>query len=229
MRTAGNMNGFMDIELARRIAARRDRPDRRSTRRRRTSTARTRSCRCTRSRDADEARTHVDVLGRSRARRRSRPICRSRAPRSRARSTRRTARPEDDRPSLLGHVRRSRRSRDRQSRARLLRRDRLRRRQAARRLSRPGAGPADHRRARRERRAVQGAREEARGQERRAHVDADGFRDVHAGAADATRARCADAAAQASSSSSATNARRRTSSRCTRPVPEGDARSSARS
>ncbi len=56
-------------------------------------------------------------------------------------------------------------------------------------------GTADDRGARRKRRAVQGARQEARRQARRAHVDDDGVRDVYAGPADAARARRARRAA----------------------------------
>ena len=76
-------------------------------------------------------------------------------------------RDEDHRALVFGHLRRGRRSRDRQPRARLLRRHRLRPRQAAGRLPGPGTRPADHRRARRKRRAVQGAGEEAGRQARR--------------------------------------------------------------
>ena len=68
------------------------------------------------------------------------------------------------------------------------------------------ARAADDRRARRERRAVQGAREEAGGQARRADLDADGVRDLYAAAADAARARRADAAAEATASSAPTSA-----------------------
>ena len=69
------------------------------------------------------------------------------------------------------------------------------------------ARPADDRRARRERRAVQGAREEARRQASRADVDADRVRDVHARPSAAAGARRAAAAAARSSSSRTTSAR----------------------
>ena len=55
-------------------------------------------------------------------------------------------------------------------------------------------------------RAVQGAREDARRPASRAHVDADGVRDVHAGPADAAGPRRAAARAEGSSSSRATRA-----------------------
>ncbi len=139
------------------------------------------------------------------------------------------ARDEDHRPSVFGDLRRGGRSRHRQPRARVLRRDGFRRRQAARRLSRAGARPADDRRARRERRAVQGAREEARGQARRADVDADRVRDVHARAPAAAGARRADAAAEGRASSAPTSARRRTRSRSTRRCSRRRCGSSARS
>ena len=72
------------------------------------------------------------------------------------------ARPEDHRSPLLGDLRRSRRARHRQPGARVPGGHRLRRRQAARRLPGAGARAADRCGARRERRAVQGARQEAR-------------------------------------------------------------------
>ena len=59
-----------------------------------------------------------------------------------------------------------------------------------------GARAADDRGARRERRAVQGAGQKARGQARRADLDADRLRDLHARPAAAAGAGRADAAAQ---------------------------------
>ena len=78
MRTGGNMNGIMDINLAR-PSTRASRPARPSTRRRRISTARTRQLQM----HALERRRRRAAAGRrtgpSRARHRSRRTCRSRA------------------------------------------------------------------------------------------------------------------------------------------------------
>ena len=196
MRTGGNVNGFMDLKLKQLIEAgpaagpgdRRDRAvperpehvpaDARHEGRRRGAQARGLLGR--HGRDVVQG-LHADHA--RAARRGDRGGAQARA--------------EGHRPSLLGDLRGSRRSRHRQPRARVPRRDRLRRRQAAGRVSRPGRRPADDRGARRERRAVQGAGEEARRQEGRADLDAHRVRDVHAGPADAAGARRAAAAAEA--------------------------------
>ena len=78
------------------------------------------------------------------------------------------------------------------------------------------AGQQHDRGARRERRAVQGAGEEADRQESRADVHAHRVRDVHAGPADAAGTRRAAAAAQGAVRAELRSARHATRSRCTR-------------
>ena len=82
----------------------------------------------------------------------------------------------------------------------------------------PGQGDrsADDCRARSRGRAVQDARQAARRQTRGAHVDDDGVRDVHAGPAGAAGPRCAHAASWRSSSSARTRAQPPARIRCTR-------------
>ena len=157
MRTGGNMNGFMDLNMKRLIEARpearaRDRRDRAVPERpehvhpdaHAARTPRTRAGRC--SYWADEGATSLKAYMQ---------ITRGELARGDRRSAR--ARHQGHRPSLLGHLRGSRRPRHRQSRARLLRRDRFRRRQEARRVSRARASasrrsPRSTRTARRSRR-----------------------------------------------------------------------------
>ena len=122
------------------------------------------------------------------------------------------------------------RSRHRQSRARLPRRDRFRADKQPDVCPGQGARPADDRGARRERRAVQGAREEADRQARRADLHAHRVRDVHAGPPDAAGSRRPHAAAQRAVRADATRAvAQNKQSVYTTLFPEGAWRSSARS
>ena len=140
----------------------------------------------------------MSSTGPIRARRRSRPTCRSRAPRW----PRPSARPISAGIKVTGHL-----CSVTYSEAADLGIDNLEhgflaatdfvRRQAAGRVPGSGPGPAVGRCARRERRAVQGAGEEADRQARGADVDADRVRGLDAGPAAAARARRADAAAEA--------------------------------
>ena len=137
------------------------------------------------------------TTGPTRARRRSRPTCRSRAPSSARRSRRRTsagsrspvtsARSPTREAADLGI--------DNLEHGFLAATDFVADKQPD---ACPGQGarPADDCRARRERRAVQARSSRSSiDQQRRAHLDADGVRDVHAGTAAAARARGAGAAA----------------------------------
>ena len=123
-------------------------------------------------RDAEGRRRRAPAGGRTgptRARRRSRPTCRSRARELGAAIDEAHKRGhQGDRPPLLGHLRRGRRPRHRQSRARLPRRHRLRRRQEARRV--PGPGRAASRRSRRSTRTASRSRRWCKKLDRQASV-----------------------------------------------------------
>ena len=155
MRTGGNMNGYMDLNLMRAIAAGQKAGPAIDATAPYVNGPNTFQ-QMTAVKTADEARRHVaywaeqgvDVgeglhadLAR-RARRRDRGSAQ--------------ARDEGHRPFVLGYLQRSCRPRDRQSRARVSRRHRLRRRQTARRL--PGTEPrtTDDRATRSQRRALYG-------------------------------------------------------------------------
>ena len=229
MRTGGNVNGFMDLKLKRLIDAGQKAGPAIDATAPYLEWPEHRSCRCATLKGPDDARQQVAYWADEGATS-FKAYMQIRARRAR-RGNRRSAqaRLQDHRPPLFGDLRRSGRARHRQPRARVPRRDRFRCRQAARRL--PGAGPrtADHCCARRERRAVQGARQEARRPARGADVDADGVRNVHARPAGAAGTRRAAAAAQGAVPADATRARRPASNRTTSSSSRRRWRSSARS
>ena len=184
------MNGFGELSVKQRDRPRRAAPDRGSTRPRRTS----------RGRDSDLAQVH-ELTDAADARRlvdywTDMGATSLKAYMHITRDELKAAIDEGhkrgmklDRPSLLGHVSRSRGARHRQPRARLLRGHRFRRRQEAGRLPRAGRRSGVDRRARHGGRAVQVAHQRARRAARRADVDAHGVRDVHAGTAGTAGAR----------------------------------------
>ena len=210
------MNGFMDLKLKDLVrggaaAGPGDRRDRAVPR-----TAATASCRCTTS-PTPPTRGGRSTTGPTWARRRSRPTCRSRATSSRAAIDEAHKRGM----KITGHLcsvtyaEAADLGIDNLEHGFLASTDFVADKQPD---VCPGQGNGQRTIAAldRERRAVQGAREEAGRHARRAHLDADGVRDVHAGAPDAARARRAAPELKAQFEAKLRSGRRRTRSRSTR-------------